>query len=107
MGKTVLNELLLANGQKVDIHTSTRKSIRLEESTFISIDTGAFRIHIVQRSSMKDVSPEKATIGFSTTSETTDLDAIETLALSLQVAREFAEQLNSDLRKEKEQPICQ
>lgn len=94
MGKTVVSEMLLANGHKANVQTSTRRAKDGEKGTFISMDTGCFRIRIVQRISSKDLMPPKATIGFSTTSETDNLAAIETLALSLEEAIKIAEQLN-------------
>lgn len=94
MGKTIIDELLLANGHKVYVQTSTRQVKEGGESTFISINTGCFRIRIVQRNSPDDSMPPDATIGFSTTSETDDLAAIKTLALSLEEAVQLAERLN-------------
>ena len=94
MGKTVVSDLLLANGHKVNIQTTTRQAKKGEKSTFISINTDCFRIRIVQRISLNELILPKATIGFSTTSETNNLAAIETLALSLKEAIKIAEQLN-------------
>ena len=94
MDKSVVSELILANGQKVSVQTSTRQANEGEESTFISIDTGCFRIRIVQRISLDDLKLRKAKIGFSTTSETDDLAAIEILGLSLEVAVKIANRLN-------------
>jgi hypothetical protein len=94
MEKTVVSEMLLANGHKVNVQTSTRQANEGEKGTFISINTGCFRIRIVQRISLNDLMPPKATIGFSTTSETDNLTDIETLTLSLEEAIKIAEQLN-------------
>ena len=100
MEQTLKDELLLTNGHKVGIQTSTRQLKKGEKSTFISIDTGCFRIRIVQRLSLHDLMPENAKIGFSTTSETDDLTAVETLALSLEEAIKLAEQLNEKILEE-------
>jgi hypothetical protein len=94
MEKTVNSELLLANGRKIEIQTSTRQENKGKKSTFISINTGSFRIRVVQRISIDDIMPHRALISFSTTSETDSLEAIETLALSLEEAIKFAKQLN-------------
>lgn len=101
MEKTVIDELLLANGHKVDIQTSTRQLMEGEKSTFISINTGCFRIRIVQRNSLDDLMRDNAKIGFSTTSETDNLAAIKTLALSLEEAIKLAEQLNEKVMEKK------
>ncbi len=94
MEKTVEDNLILANGHKVSIQTSTRQAEEGEKSTFISINTGCFRIRIVQRVPPGRQVTQNAEIGFSTTSETDDLVAIEILALSLKEAIKLAEQLN-------------
>lgn len=94
MGNTTVREMLLANGHKVNVQTSTRQAKEGEKGTFISMDTGCFRIRIVQRISSKDLMPPKATIGFSTTSETDNLATIETLVLALEEAIKIANQLN-------------
>jgi hypothetical protein len=99
MKKTVDSEMHLANGDKVCVQTSTRQAKEGDKGTFISINTGYFRIRIVQRISLNDLMPPRATIGFSTTSETDNLTDIETLALSLEEAIKIAEQLNEKVAK--------
>lgn len=94
MEETILKDLLLSNGHKVNVQTSTRQVKEGEKSTFISINTGCFRIRIVQRNPSDNSVPPDATIGFSTTSETDNLADIKTLALSLEEAIKLAEQLN-------------
>lgn len=76
------------------VQTSTRQATDGEKSTFISIDTGCFRIQIVQRISLDDLMPHNAQIGLSSIPESDDLAAIETLALSLEEAIKIAKQLN-------------
>ena len=97
MEKTINGELILANGKKVKVETSTRQMDKGRKSTFISINTGSFRIRIVQRISLIDLMPRNARIGFSTTSDTDNLAAIETLALSLEEAVKLARQLNESV----------
>ena len=91
-----MGELVLANGDRVDVQTSTRIGTEGNESTFVSIDTGHFRIRIVQRISANDLMPEDAKIAFSNTSETDNLFAIESLSLSLTEAVRIAERLNKE-----------
>lgn len=92
--ETVVGELLLANGRRVNVETSTRQAMKGKKSTFVSIDTGCFRIRVVQRISLHDLMPQGAQIGLSTIPESADLAAIETLALSLEEAIKIAKQLN-------------
>lgn len=97
MGKTVNDEILLANGQKLKVQTSTRQEFEGEKSTFISLNTDSFRIRIVQRISLTDVMLRRAQIGISTESETDDLATIETLTLALEEAIKFAKLLNKNV----------
>jgi hypothetical protein len=92
--KTLEGKLLLANGQRVDIQTSTRQPDNGKKSTFVSINTGCFRIKVVQRISTENEIHDNAQIGFSTTSETDNLATIETLSLSLKEAIRIAKELN-------------
>jgi hypothetical protein len=94
MEKTIKSKMTLVNGQSVEVETSTRQATKGEKSTFISINTGCFRIRIVQRIALDDLFHHKAQISFSTTSETDNLLDIKTLALSLDEAIRFAKQLN-------------
>ena len=104
MEETVIKELILSNGQKIDVETSIRRQVEGEKSTFISINTGCFRIKIVQRLSAEDVA-HNALIAFSTTSETDNLDEIETLVLSLKEAVKFAKRLNEKVVTEDHSPV--
>ena len=94
MEETTAKELLLSNGQKVTVETSTRQESGGEKSTFISINTGHVRIRVVQRISPNDLMRHSAKIGISIASETDDLTVIETIALSLVEAVKIARQLN-------------
>ena len=94
MGKTITEEILLTNNQRVKVQTSTRQEFEGEKSTFICINTDYFNIRIAQRISLNDLMPHQTQISLSTESETSDLTVIETLALSLQEAVKFATQLN-------------
>lgn len=97
MSKTVSNEILLSNGHRLKVQTSTRQEVKGKESTFISINTSYFRIRISQRISLNDLLPRHAQITISTESETDDLASIETLALALKEAIKFAERLNENV----------
>ena len=97
MEETNTKELILENGQKVIIETSTRNQTDRETSTFVSINTGYVGIRIVQRISLADLMPHPAKIGVSIATETQDLSEIETLALSLTEAVKIARQLNEKL----------
>jgi hypothetical protein len=97
MGKTVSDEIFLTNGQRVNIQTSTRQEIDGEKSTFISLSTDYFRIRIIQRISLSDLMSHNTKIGLSFPSETSDLEVIETLALSLEEAIKLAKQLNKSV----------
>jgi hypothetical protein len=97
MQETNTKELILENGHKVTIETSTRNELDAETSTFVSLNTGTVRIRIVQRISLGDLMPHRAKIGVSITTETQDLTEIETLALSLTEAVKIARQLNEKL----------
>jgi hypothetical protein len=97
MEETNTKELILENGHKVIIETSTRNQPDGETSTFVSINTGSVRINIIQRISLGDLMPHRAKIGVSIATETQDLAEIETLALSLTEAVKIAGQLNEKL----------
>lgn len=97
MEKTNIKEVILENGHKVTVETSTRSESSGETSTFISINTGYVRIRIIQRISLNDLMPRQAKIGVSIATETDDLSKIETLALSLIEAVKIAGQLNEKL----------
>jgi hypothetical protein len=97
MEETNTKELILENGHKVIIETSTRNQPDGETSTFVSINTGSVRINIVQRISLGDLKPRRAKIAVSIATETQDLSEIETLALSLTEAVKIARQLNEKL----------
>ncbi len=97
MKETNTEELILENGHKVIVGTSTRNEPDGETSTFVSINTGSARIRIVQRISLDDLMPHRAKIGVSIVTETQDLAEIETLALSLGEAVKIARQLNEKL----------
>ena len=97
MGKTVSDEILLPNGIRVKVQTSTRQEIKGKTSTFISLNTGFFRIRIVQRISLTDLMPQNAQIGISTESETDDLLIIESLILALGEAIKLAKHLNENV----------
>jgi hypothetical protein len=86
--------LVLANDHTINVHTSIRQEKQGEKITFISINTGFFRIKIVHRISLSELMYHKARIGFSTTKETDDLAEIETLILALNEAVKLAKQLN-------------
>ena len=97
MEETNTKELILENGYKVTIETSTRNQLNGETSTFVSINTGTVRIRVIQRISLDDLMPHQAKIGVSIATETQDLVEIETLALSLGEAVKIARQLNEKL----------
>ena len=97
MEKTKTEELILENGHKIIVGTSTRNELDGETSTFVSLNTGSVRIRVVQRISLNDLMPHRAKIGVSITTETQDLAEIETLALSLGEAVKIARQLNEKL----------
>lgn len=97
MGKTITDEIFLANGQRLKVQTSTRQEFEGEKSTFISLNTDLFRIQIAQRISLNDLMPHHAKIGISFKIETEDLTSIETLALALEEAIKFAKQLNENV----------
>ena len=90
-------ELILENGHKVTVETSTRNEPNGETSTFVSLNTGSVRIRVVQRISLDDLMPHRAKIGVYIAAETQDLAEIETLALSLGEAVKIARQLNGKL----------
>jgi hypothetical protein len=97
MEETNTKELILENGHKVIVETSSRNQFGGETSTFVSLNTGSVRISIVQRISLDDLMPHPAKIGVSIATETEDLSEIETLALSLTEAVKIARQLNEKL----------
>ena len=81
MEETITKELVLENGHKVIVETSTRNESNGETSTFVSINTGYVRIRIIQRISLNDLMAHRAKIGVYIATETQDLAEIETLAL--------------------------
>ena len=97
MEETNTKELILENGHKVTVETSTRKQLDGETSTFVSLNTGSVRISVVQRISLDDLMPHRAKISVSIATETNNLAEIETLALSLAEAVKIARQLNEKL----------